>query len=107
MANSLVEAQRGKRKPAKGGPVKKSPMKGVNKETGSGPVSGIGIAPMEDQSYRAHHDMQTLHDAYKIRTDPARMSAVKDHVLSLGEALSGEVKQTDKKGSMKTRTSRR
>jgi hypothetical protein len=50
-----------------------------------------------DMEVRAREDTRTLHEAMKIRADKDRMGAVKDHVMSLGQALSGDVKVSDKK----------
>ncbi len=54
-----------------------------------------------DVEIRAREDARTMHEAHKIRNDPSRMGAVKEHVMSMSEALGGEVKTTDKKGRMK------
>lgn len=54
-----------------------------------------------DAEIRAREDMRTLHEAHKIRNDKERMGAVKDHMMSMSEALSGPVEVKDKKGRMK------
>ena len=50
-----------------------------------------------DMEMRAREDMRVLHEAHKIKSDKARVTAVKNHMMSLSEALSGSVTTTDKK----------
>lgn len=84
MSNQLVK-----------GTLKKSKLstvapRGAKQTESSGGMRSMDPSPL-DMEMKAREDARTLHEAHKIRNDKGRMSAVKDHVMSMSEALSGPV----------------
>jgi hypothetical protein len=53
-------------------------------------------SPMEDKSWRARHDMQTIQDAHEIIGDSERMKHVKEHARKQKESLSRIERLKDK-----------
>ena len=95
MANQLVK-QAMKRKSA----VSPAPPKGVRQTESMGGMRSMS-PNSTDMEIAAREDARTLHEAHKIRNDKARMSAVTNHVMSLSQALGGDVKVSDKKTGRK------
>lgn len=95
MANALVKET------LKGTMKKKSALSKVAPRGVRQTESMSGMRSMEpnsiDLEMKAREDARTLHEAHKIRNDKQRLSAVKDHVMSMSEALGGPVTTSGKK----------